>query len=148
MGHKDRCFLVREVLRQELLKLVAERQVARQSEDSSQFLLARQASEKRHGAALRETANYYPRCLNALVHLSFDQAVEIIAGFEEAGLILLVHEFFDRQLEARDGFSRSVIFCFNAEWNWNLVSYGGGKVLDVIPSWHGFAEILSPETRR
>ena len=85
---EERSLLVRESLGDNVLDAVAKQQVARQSKDTAQLLLARQTAEYRHSTTLREPAQHDARGLNALIHLLFDKGVEVFARTEDTGFIL------------------------------------------------------------
>lgn len=98
MAHEERRLLVRPVLGRVVLDAVAEKQVARQTEHPAQLLLVRDSREQGDRAALRESAEHDSRRADALVDLFLDQGVEVVAGAEDTGLVLVAKGFFKVQL--------------------------------------------------
>lgn len=90
---EERRVLVGPVLGDVVRDAVAQQQVARQAEDAAQLLAAREPREDGHGAALREAAQHDARRLDALVDLVLDQAGEVVARAQDAGLVLVAGEF-------------------------------------------------------
>ena len=89
MAHKDRDVLVLVVGGTHIRgKLIVEEQVGGEAEYASEGLRGGDAGEEGDGAALREPAQDNAGGGYALIYLFFYEGIEVVAGFEDSGLIV------------------------------------------------------------
>ena len=114
-------------------KLIVEEQVGGQAEYASEGLRGGNAGEEGDSAALGKPAEDDAGRGYALVYLFFYEGVEVVAGSEDAGLIVGLGEFVEGCLVDK-GVSDL----------WEVVggTDGFARSYNVIPAWHLHAEIL------
>ena len=88
MSEEEGGLLVGPLLGQIVLDAITQQQVARETEDTTELLLASQSGEHRHRTALRKSTDDDARRLDALVHFLLDKCVEVLARAENTRLIL------------------------------------------------------------
>lgn len=98
MGEKNWSLLVRIVFRNVVLDLVAEKQVAGQTEYTAELLLVCDPREQGHCTTLGKATDDDTGRFDALLHLLFNQGVEVVAGTENSGLVLGTQSLFEIQL--------------------------------------------------
>ncbi len=134
MAHKDRNILVLFVGGIHIRgKLIVKEQVGGEAEYAGEGLRGGNASEEGDGAALGEPAKNDAGGGYALVYLFFYEGVEVVAGFEDAGLVVGLGEVVEGCLVDK-GVSEL----------WEVVggTDGFARSYNVIPAWHLHAEIL------
>ena len=134
MAHEDRNILVCLVGGVHVGgKLVVEEQVGGEAEYAGKGLGGGNAGEEGDGAALGEAAEDDAGGGYALIYFFFYEGVEIVAGFEDAGLVVGLGEVVEGFLVDK-GVSDL----------WEVVggTDGFARSYNVIPAWHLHAEIL------
>lgn len=95
---ENRGLLIRPVFRDVVLDPVTEEQVAGETEDTAQLVVVCNTGENGHGTSLRETTEDNPRWTDTLLDLLCDQSVEVIAGTQNAWLVLVADGVFEIEL--------------------------------------------------
>ena len=110
-----------------------EEQVGGQAEDASEGLRGGNAGEEGDGAALGKPAQDDAGGGYTLIHLFFYEGVEVVAGSEDAGLIVGLGEVVEGCLVEK-----------GVSGLWEVVggTDGFARSYNVIPAWHLHAEIL------
>ena len=110
-----------------------EEQIGGQAKYSSEGVRGGNAGEEGDGTALGEAAEDDAGGGYAFVYLFFYEGVEVVAGFENTGLVVGLGEAIEGCL-VNKGVS---------EW-WEVVdgTDGCARSYNVIPAWHLHAEIL------
>ena len=98
MCEENRSLLIRPVVRDVVLDAVTEKQVAGETEDTTQLVVVRDTGENGHGTSLRETTENNPRWTDSLFDLFCDQSVEVIPRTQNAWLVLVADGVFEIEL--------------------------------------------------
>lgn len=98
MCEENRGLLIRPAIRDIIFDAVTEKQVAGETEDTTQLVVVCDTGENGHGTSLRETTEDNSRWTDTLFDLFCDQSVEVIAGTQNAWLVLVADGVFEIEL--------------------------------------------------